>query len=634
MIYRSLLAALTVLLTVSLLVPVEDAYASTPTEPTLVPARAANDEVMAVEHEYLVKGTREALQREGLDVIREAGFGWSLVRSLAPGSPSGEAARLTRQLGVPAVPNIARPLSGGELEPLFVDQWGLLNTGQSGGMIDADVDALEAWTVTEGRGAIVAVLDTGIDANHPDLSTQLWNNSGETPGNGIDDDGNGYVDDTWGWDFVSHDNNPDDGFYHGTFVAGIIGAAVNGYGMAGLAPNSRLMSVRVCSTSCFDSDTIAGLDYAVSNGARVANLSFGATGAFGSIALEEAVRLAGEAGLLVVAASGNVPELPGRDNDIAPVYPASFPFDSVVAVAATDHTDALSSFSHYGSTSVDLGAPGEGILSTVPLWFDPVDDHVLGDGTSFAAPFVSGAAALALSINPCLTPGELRNVLLSGTDPVGSLAGKTVSGGRLNADRAVRATPTSLGSSAIAMPALGGIPFTVALSATSKCDRFGEIASYDWAFGDGTVGSGQDVGHTYSVTGIYDVALTARGGDIAEQAAIEIVAGIDFDDDDTNPFESEIIWLSARGITLGCSATGFCPLASVTRGQMASFLARALDLPPATKDWFTDDGGPHQGNINRLAESGITRGCTVTEFCPRRLIARGQMAALLYRAEH
>ena len=589
----------------------------------------------AVQHEYLARLGPRLANRHDVDVVREVGFGWALIRSEIVGTPVRVSAHLSDHIGVEVVPNIARPLHGGELEPLYPDQWGLHNTGQTGGVVDSDIDGPEAWTITDGTpNVIVAVLDSGVDATHPDLASQLWLNTGEVPANGIDDDGNGYIDDTWGWDFVggSGDNDPADESWHGTFVAGIIAAAVNSYGMAGISSESRVMALRVCSSSCSDADVIEGLAYAASNGARVANLSFGGTGAFGSSALEDAVRQAGEAGMLLVAAAGNAPLLPTHNNDLVPVYPASFSMDSVIAVAATTDTDDLSSFSHYGLSSVDLGAPGEEILSTVPLWYDPFDDHLLANGTSFATPFVSGAAALMLAINPCVTPGEIRASILATTDSVASLDGITVSGGRLNADRAVRSAPTSLESAGTATPALGGVPLTVELSGSSSCEAVGEAAHYRWTLGDGSTGTGQSINHTYTDIGIFTVTLDTSKGSLAEQDILEVVAGIDFIDDDTNPFESEIIWLSARGITLGCDANLFCPQDRVTRAQMASFLARALDLPDSTKDWFTDDSGPHEDNINRLAESGITLGCDANLFCPQDRVTRAQMASFLARA--
>ena len=313
----------------------------------------------AVPEEFLVRASPESARGAGLSPVREVGFGWTLVR-VATSEKGSEAARqardIARRTGLRVEPNYLYQLAE---EPLFSDQWGLENTGQTGGTPDADIDILEAWTRTTGSpDVIIAVLDTGATLGHPDLASVLWVNPGEVGGNGIDDDGNGFIDDVNGWDFVNGELDPSDTHGHGTFVASVAVGAVNGVGIAGVAPDSVLMPIRVCDTAgCPLSAIMAGLSYAVANGAGLANMSFG--GPFGSAALEAAIVAASNAGMTLVAAAGNNPPL---NNDVNPFYPANYEVDGLISVAATDHDDALGSFSHFGATSVDLAAPGVDVV--------------------------------------------------------------------------------------------------------------------------------------------------------------------------------------------------------------------------------------------------------------------------------
>lgn len=310
--------------------------------------------------------------------------------------------------------------------------WGLDNQGQAGGVADADIDAPEAWDQATGSGAVVAVIDTGIDLTHPDLDDNLWSNPGEIAGNGLDDDGNGHVDDVNGYDFVNEDADPTDDHSHGTHVAGTIAAeGGNGEGIAGVAWNARLMAVKVFDSTGFanEFDMIQAIEYAALEGADISNHSW-ASYEF-SQGIHDAIRLAGEQGQLFVAAAGNE----SNDNDAVPDYPASFDLDNVVSVAATTASDTLAWFSNFGATTVDLGAPGEGIYSTLPG-----NRYGYQDGTSMATPHVSGTAALLLSRNPDLSAEELKSILLGTVDPVADLAGRTVTGGRLNAAAALAAS--------------------------------------------------------------------------------------------------------------------------------------------------------------------------------------------------
>ena len=304
--------------------------------------------------------------------------------------------------------------------------WGLHNTGQNGGSLDADIDAPEAWDLQTGSGEIViGVIDSGIDYTHPDLANNIWTNPGEIPGNGIDDDENGYIDDVHGWDFVNDDPDPMDGNGHGTHVAGTIAAAGNNeIGISGVSWNASLMALRFLNDSGNGSSyhALLALEYATMMGADITNNSW--IGESYSGAAQFAINQAGNAGSLYVVCAGNN----RNDNDITPTYPASYLGDNVITVAATTNTDGLSSFSNYGANSVDLGAPGSGILST-----KPGGGYTTKSGTSMAAPHVTGVASLLLSKRGDLTPAEIRSAILSGTDSIPSLQGKTVSEGRLNA---------------------------------------------------------------------------------------------------------------------------------------------------------------------------------------------------------
>ncbi|MBE0543457.1 MAG: S8 family serine peptidase [Verrucomicrobia bacterium] len=312
----------------------------------------------------------------------------------------------------------------------FVDGtlWGLQNMGQNGGVPGADIAATAAWDLTTGStNVIVGVIDTGIRYTHYDLTNQMWINPGEIPGNGIDDDGNGYIDDIHGINAIINSGNPMDDNDHGTHVAGTIGAAANdGNRMVGVAWNVRLMALKFLGASGGGStgDAIKCIDYGVANGARVLNNSWGG-GPFMQSLFDAIVR-ARDAGVLFVAAAGN----DAQNNDVAPSYPANYAVENVISVAAMDRFDQLAGFSHYGLTTVDLGAPGVSIFSSAS---GSDTDYQSFQGTSMAAPHVSGVAALILSLYPAADLEEITGRLLGGTVPVPSLSGRTVTGGRVNA---------------------------------------------------------------------------------------------------------------------------------------------------------------------------------------------------------
>jgi subtilisin family serine protease len=302
------------------------------------------------------------------------------------------------------------------------------------------IGAPAAWNTTTGSSSVVVgVIDEGIDKTHEDLAANIWVNPGEIAGNGVDDDGNGFIDDVNGYNFPANTGTiPAES--HASHVAGTIGAVGNNAkGVVGVNWQVSLMSLRfIGGISGATSDAIRACNYAKqmhdlwissehTKGAnlRVLNNSYGG-GEF-TQSFFDAILGLNQSGILFVAAAGNAPDNPQPDNDIVPHFPSSYDAPNVIAVAATDSTDGLASFSHFGAQSVDMGAPGVGILSTTPG-----NTYSFFNGTSMATPHVAGAAALLLAQNPNLTVLQLKSLLIFNGDPVASLAGKTLTGRRLN----------------------------------------------------------------------------------------------------------------------------------------------------------------------------------------------------------
>lgn len=340
-------------------------------------------------------------------------------------------------------PNFELALLDAPSDPWYIngDLWGLYSGNSSPSSLYGS-NASDAWAlgITGSKQVYVAVLDTGIDTFHDDLANNIWNNSGEIPANGIDDDGNGYVDDVYGFDFRNDDGsvfdlgeNP-----HGTHVAGILAAkGNNGLGVVGVNWDINLISAKIMGLDGrgYISDAVEAFDYVTKlrtlKGLNIVatNNSWGTTAY--SFSLESAVKRAGDAGISVVAAAGNG----GRELSGSHVFPASFDcstidraWDCVVSVAAITDSGELAEFSNFGATTVDVGAPGQAIYSTWPAnRFESVS------GTSMATPFVAGALALCSSANLGEPAFSAKRHLLETATSTDSLAGKTVSEGRLNA---------------------------------------------------------------------------------------------------------------------------------------------------------------------------------------------------------
>lgn len=292
---------------------------------------------------------------------------------------------------------IASPAPLQEVPDRFGDNWGL-----------DTIRAPEVWNAGHtGTGVVVAVVDSGVDYTHPDLANNIWRNLDEIPDNGIDDDANGFVDDAIGWDFVDGDRDPMDAIGHGTHIAGTIAAADDGFGITGVAPGAQIMPVRVLDSegAAAPNEVATGIYYAVDSGADIINLSLG--GYFPSPPEEEAIQFAVERGAVVVMAAGN-------SYGSVPAYPAYYAKDNGIAVGAVNSAGNLVSFSNRaGSVPLDyVDAPGQSIYSTTPnntySWFD---------GTSMAAPHVSGTAALMLSANPFLSVEQVESILIDTANP-------------------------------------------------------------------------------------------------------------------------------------------------------------------------------------------------------------------------
>jgi subtilisin family serine protease len=457
----------------------------------------------------------ESLDRRGLRRMRSRRLRTTELLSLLKQDPDIEYAEPNYVVRLAATPN----------DPSFSSLWGLFNNGVNpvggGGLSGADIDAPAAWDMTTGsRAQVVAIFDTGIDYNHPDLAANVW--SAPTPftvmvgGVSIT-----CAAGTHGFNAITRTCDPMDDQYHGTHVAGTIGAVGNnGVGVTGVNWAASMMGVKFlgASGSGNTSDAIAGIDFVLQTDAifrstgkadiRVLSNSWGGGGY--SQALADAINLANGSDMLFVAAAGNN----GSNNDTSPYYPASYTAPNMVTVASSTNLDQRSSFSNYGATSVHIAAPGSAILSTVPN-----NAYNVLQGTSMATPQVSGAAMLALSA--CyLTTAELKSLLLTTVDPVAGFTGLTTTGGRLNVRNVLQNCPHPKASSltvmsSVASPQELGATITWTASAGGVAGPY----QYRWFLWDGTASTMVQnwsstptfVWTPSAASGAYQLTVQARG---------------------------------------------------------------------------------------------------------------------------
>jgi|RhiMethySRZTD1v2_1073278.scaffolds.fasta_scaffold01501_3 serine protease len=364
------------------------------------------------------------------------------------------------------------------------------------------INAPGAWAAF-GAGSdtvVVADIDTGVDYTHPDLAPNMWRNPGEVPGNGVDDDGNGYVDDVYGIDAANNDSDPADDHWHGTHTSGTFGAVSdNAYGVTGVTSKVRILACKFLTAagSGTDADAIECFNYVVAMKQRGVNIrvtsnSWGEQrGTYFPLPLQNAIDAAGNAGIVNVFAAGN----DGVNIDVTPFDPASFTSSSIVSVAASDNGDGRASWSNYGATSVDLAAPGVDILSTYPGGF------AWASGTSMATPHVAGVAALLLAHRPWLSVAEVKDSLLAGADRLNQWNGLVVSGGRLNAYQTLNAGATNSSPSvALTSPSAGQsftVPAVINVAATAA-DNDGSVTGVDF-YVDGTL-IGGDTAAPFAIT--------------------------------------------------------------------------------------------------------------------------------------
>ncbi len=338
-------------------------------------------------------------------------------------------------------------------DPRFNEMWGLNNVGQSGGTPDADIDATEAWEITKGSSSvIIGVIDSGVDYTHPDLAGNLHRNEivgqySECIPNGIDDDGNGYIDDCYGIDTFNNDSDPRDDNGHGTHVAGTIGAlGDNNRGVVGINWNVRMMACKFvnASGSGTTEKAIDCLEYfkvMKDRGFNIVATSNSWGGGGFSQALFDAIDAHRQRGMLFIAAAGNGNFFGiGLDNDATPFYPCTYYLPNIICVASTTRTDARSTFSNYGRRTVHIGAPGSDILSTYPG-----NTYRTSSGTSMATPHVTGVAALLKSQDDTRDWTAIRNLILASGDSISSLA-NTITQKRLNANGALTCLDSTLQS--------------------------------------------------------------------------------------------------------------------------------------------------------------------------------------------
>jgi subtilisin family serine protease len=522
----------------------------------------------------------------------------------------------------------------------------------------------DAWAYTTGAAdGVVAVLDTGVDFGHADLAGRILP----------------------GYDFVNNDSHAADDNGHGTWVSGIIAANANdGIGIAGISWRDRILPVKIMSANGTGdtSDLTSGILWAADHGATIINMSVG--GFPYSTYVHDAIRYAWSRDVVLVGAAGNAAAN-------GPFFPASYP--EVVSVSATQTEDEFTNWSNYGA-DIDVSAPGASVLTTNCPVCKPIEQDISGDhgytyisGTSFAAPNVAGVVALIRARHAAMGNAGVVDLLKSSVDDLGYAGWDSRYGhGRVNALRAVGGSPpaiplgggdnleydntlaaakvVALGTTlrpniypagdvdvmAVDVPRAGRLDVTVVPVIDSRSWPWHKSSLtvdvvLNMYHADGThIATVDDANPLATDRGSVQMSgpgrillrihnYTPNGNRTAYTIATAYIDNVGFLDITGSPFAADIEWLAAEGITTGCSDTHFCPTNPVTREQMASFLARALELPPTGADYFADDEtSVHEGDINRIAAAGLSLGCANGSYCPTATVTREQMASFLARA--
>jgi subtilisin family serine protease len=517
--------------------------------------------------------------------------GWHRIEVPLRGTAEETAAALAEETGAEVVVEQRYQLYAPQDEPRFGEQWHLENGGQSGGISDADVDAVTAWGSSLGSGVVIAVIDSGVNMTHVDLDGQIHPSR---------------------WDFVDNDNDPSptgtgESEGHGTAVAGIIAAEANGTGITGIAPESRIMVIRSCEEGfCGGFDIAEGIHFAVNQGADIINLSLGSITETEDPALEDAIGYARSRDVLVVVAAGNE----GEDLEQLPpgyqLIPGGIPLSNILTVGATDRWDNLAGFSNYGPSVVDIAAPGVDMLTT---GVSSNTVNVVAQGTSFSSPLVAGIAALLLSENPGIGHQELIARIHGFVDRPAGISGATNSG-RVNAGRTLTHRFVDTSSSVF----VNAIDWLATAKITQGCNP---PSNHRFCPGD-RVSRGEMAVFLSRAFG-----LPATDNDY-------------FTDDDGLFYEGAANRLRAAGLTVGCGSNRYCGESEIRRDEMAAMLARALSLPNSATDHFDDDeGSVFEAAINKIAEAGLTQGCNPPandRFCPTNRVTRGEMSAFIKRS--
>lgn len=512
------------------------------------------------------------------------------VLELPPGLPTQVAIDALKRAGVvdyAEADQVVRLRATEPNDPKFAngELWGLRNT--VGGVPGVDIKAAEGWDIRrDAPNVIVALVDSGVRLTHQDLAPNLWRNTGEIAGNGIDDDRNGVVDDMHGFNAWADNGNPADDIGHGTHVAGSIGAAGNNaLGVVGVAWRVQLMATKFTDPNGEGtvSDAIACIDYARQMGAHIINASWGGPDLFNSTALRDAIAAARDAGIIFVTVAGNNQ----GNNDLVPYYPGAFDLDNIVVATAIDRYDRLAWFANYGALTVDLGAPGHEILSA---WVGHDADYSYMNGGSMAVAYVSGAAALLRAHFPGDDYRTTIRRILENTEPMTALAGKTKTGGRLNLFRALTG-----GTTAPVVP-------SVTIAATD--------ATASESAGDAAVFTVSRTGPTASpLTVIYTVSGSATNGAdfaaltgtvvIPAGAAAATVSVVPVDDVTFEGSESVTLTLLAGATyTLGTATTASVTIADNDAPPLPTVTIAAVDANAT-------EGGVDTGTLT-ISRSGAT----------------------------